>query len=220
MKKSLASIALSLATLAAVVPGSAAGAPLANPVESGRYTFDRSMLLPTPALSPASPINVAGGLREGGLSSLQVIPGTGTAAASRAPTAAPTVSHRPRPVGRRARHRASRRSSMSSKRTTTGALRSSRARRSAFPDQTRCASRRQPRSPAISRRSPAFATSRRSALTTTCTCRPPRTRSVRPSCRPIHTASIPRGSSATRATARTGSATSTGPRSCTSIATA
>lgn len=68
------------AAVAAVLSAGAAAAgaaPLASPVEAGRYTFDRALVLPTPALSPASPIVAAGGLREGGLSALQVIPGTG-----------------------------------------------------------------------------------------------------------------------------------------------
>ena len=69
--------------------------------------------------------------------------------------------------------------------TTTGACRSSRARRSACPAPTRCASRSPRRSPATRRRSPAFATSRRSRSTTTCTCRRATTRSARRSCRPI-----------------------------------
>jgi hypothetical protein len=57
-------------TACAVAAPVAAAAPLAAPVEAGRYTFDRALTLPTPALSPASPINQAGGLREGGLSAL------------------------------------------------------------------------------------------------------------------------------------------------------
>src|ERR1044072_7566010 len=65
------------AGFAAAAASPAQASPLADPVEAGRYTFDRSLVLPTPALSPASPIVAAGGLREGGLSALQVIPGTG-----------------------------------------------------------------------------------------------------------------------------------------------
>ena len=65
------------AGLAAAAASPSDAAPLADPVEAGRYTFDRSLVLPTPTLTPASPIVAAGGLREGGLSSLQVIPGTG-----------------------------------------------------------------------------------------------------------------------------------------------
>ena len=69
-----------LAAFAAVLSLSAApsalAAPLASPEEAGRYTLDRALVLPTPALDLASPIIAAGGLREGGLSALQVEPGT------------------------------------------------------------------------------------------------------------------------------------------------
>ncbi len=65
------------AGLAAAAGSPSDAAPLSDPVEAGRYTFDRSLVLPTPTLSAASPIVAAGGLREGGLSSLTVIPGTG-----------------------------------------------------------------------------------------------------------------------------------------------
>ena len=72
---------LSVLTITAAIAAAAASpssaAPLSDPVEAGRYTFDRTQVLPTPALTPASPIVAAGGLREGGLSSLQVVPGTG-----------------------------------------------------------------------------------------------------------------------------------------------
>ncbi|WP_445151228.1 esterase-like activity of phytase family protein [Baekduia sp. Peel2402] len=77
LSRSAALVAALSACAAAVVAPVAAAAPLASPVEAGRYMFDRALVLPTPALSPASPINVAGGLREGGLSALQVVPGTG-----------------------------------------------------------------------------------------------------------------------------------------------
>ena len=70
-------IAAGLAAAAASAASTATAASLNDPVEAGRYTFDRSLVLPTPTLSPASPIVAAGGLREGGLSSLQVVPGTG-----------------------------------------------------------------------------------------------------------------------------------------------
>jgi hypothetical protein len=79
MPKLPSPVALAAALSACAVAVPAAGAaPLANPVEAGRYTFDRALVLPTPALSPASPINATGGgLREGGLSALEVVPGTG-----------------------------------------------------------------------------------------------------------------------------------------------
>ena len=61
------SLTMGLGLLAVTAP--AAAAPLAAPVEAGRFTFDRSLVLPTPVI--ATPI------REGGLSALQVEPGTG-----------------------------------------------------------------------------------------------------------------------------------------------
>ena len=64
------------AGLLAAAATTAQAAPLADPVEAGRYTLERSLVLPTPTLTAASPIIAAGGLREGGLSALQVIRGT------------------------------------------------------------------------------------------------------------------------------------------------
>lgn len=70
---------LSLAALAAgllTFTAPALGAPLSSPVEAGRYEFGRTQLLPTPTLSAANPLVAAGGMREGGLSALQVVAGT------------------------------------------------------------------------------------------------------------------------------------------------
>jgi hypothetical protein len=66
---------LAAATVAAAAP--VAGAALPDPVEAGRYALDRSLVLATPPLTTASPVIAAGGVREGGLSALQVVPGTG-----------------------------------------------------------------------------------------------------------------------------------------------
>jgi hypothetical protein len=81
--------------VAAATPSPSPAATLSDPVEAGRYTFDRSLVLPTPALSPASPIVAAGGMREGGLSSLQVVPGTGNrrfeSVSDRGPNGQPTA---------------------------------------------------------------------------------------------------------------------------------
>jgi hypothetical protein len=68
---------LAAAVLTVAASTTASAAPLSDPVEAGRYTLDRSLVLPTPNLSSASPIMVAGGVREGGFSALQVAPGTG-----------------------------------------------------------------------------------------------------------------------------------------------
>ena len=58
---------LSGTLLAATAP--AAAAPLGDPVEAGRFALDRSMVLRSP--------NISAVIREGGLSGLQVEPGTG-----------------------------------------------------------------------------------------------------------------------------------------------
>lgn len=65
------------AIAAATAAGSAHAAALPTPTEAGRFTLDRSLVLPTPTLTGASPIIGSGGIREGGLSALQVVPGTG-----------------------------------------------------------------------------------------------------------------------------------------------
>lgn len=59
------------AIAACLVPVAATAAPLADPVEAGRFALDRSQVLSTPALDAGTVI------REGGLSALQVAPGTG-----------------------------------------------------------------------------------------------------------------------------------------------
>ncbi|MFT4035426.1 MAG: esterase-like activity of phytase family protein [Patulibacter sp.] len=59
------------------VAASADAAALQAPTLAGRYALDRSLILPTPTLTDASPIIAAGGIREGGLSALEVVPGTG-----------------------------------------------------------------------------------------------------------------------------------------------
>jgi hypothetical protein len=85
--------ALSACAVAAPV---ASAAPLAAPVEAGRYTFDRSLVIATPTLTSASPIIQAGGIREGGLSGLEVVPGTGNrrfiSISDRGPNGQPTGS--------------------------------------------------------------------------------------------------------------------------------
>ena len=77
LPRSAALAAVLSACAAAVAAPVAAAAPLASPVEAGRYTFDRALILSTPTLTGASPIIADGGLREGGLSALEVVPGTG-----------------------------------------------------------------------------------------------------------------------------------------------
>lgn len=80
--------------LLAATSTTAAAAPLADPVEAGRFSFDRSLVLSTPMLTGSSPIIAAGGVREGGLSSLQVVPGTGNrrflSVSDRGPNGQPT----------------------------------------------------------------------------------------------------------------------------------
>src|ERR1700712_3481616 len=74
LSKTLVAAALAVAASA----GPAQAAPLASPTEAGRYALDRSLILPSPSLTDASPIiGLGGGIREGGLSALQVVPGTG-----------------------------------------------------------------------------------------------------------------------------------------------
>jgi hypothetical protein len=70
---------IAVAVLATAAGASAASAaPLASPTEAGRFQLDRSLVLPSPTLTSASPIiSLGGGIREGGLSALQVVPGTG-----------------------------------------------------------------------------------------------------------------------------------------------
>ncbi|MDO8185344.1 esterase-like activity of phytase family protein [Conexibacter sp. JD483] len=69
------------AALALAAPAS--GAALSDPTEAGRYELARDLVLPTPTLTDASPIISVGdaagrrGIREGGLSALQVVPGSG-----------------------------------------------------------------------------------------------------------------------------------------------
>ncbi len=69
------------AALALAAP--AAGAALSDPAEAGRYELQRDLVLATPTLTDLSPIigvgDAAGrrGIREGGLSGLQVVPGSG-----------------------------------------------------------------------------------------------------------------------------------------------
>lgn len=69
------------AALAFAAPAS--GAALSDPAESGRYALDRALVLPTPLLTNVSPLlstpDPMGltGMREGGLSALQVVPGSG-----------------------------------------------------------------------------------------------------------------------------------------------
>ncbi len=59
------------------------GAALSDPTEAGRYELARDLVLPTPNLTAVSPILGDGdvdrrrGIREGGLSALQVVPGSG-----------------------------------------------------------------------------------------------------------------------------------------------
>ncbi|EHN09211.1 hypothetical protein PAI11_39640 [Patulibacter medicamentivorans] len=65
------------AALSVVGVGAAQAAPLASPTEAGRFALDRSLVLPSPTLTAASPIVAGGGIREGGLSALQVVPGSG-----------------------------------------------------------------------------------------------------------------------------------------------
>lgn len=73
-----AALVAALSASAVLAPVAAASAaPLPAPVEAGRYTFDRALVLPTATLTSASPIVADGGLREGGLSALEVVPGTG-----------------------------------------------------------------------------------------------------------------------------------------------
>jgi hypothetical protein len=70
----------SLAAAAAaslLATAAASAAPLPSPTEAGRFDLDRSLVLATPTLTSASPIVAAGGVREGGFSALQVVPGTG-----------------------------------------------------------------------------------------------------------------------------------------------
>src|SRR5690349_9488816 len=74
LRTTLAAALLAATTLA----GAAEAAPLASPTEAGRFALDRALVLPSPTLTPASPIiSLGGGIREGGLSALQVVPGTG-----------------------------------------------------------------------------------------------------------------------------------------------
>lgn len=65
---------LAVSTLTAA----AEAAPLATPTEAGRFALDRALILPSPTLTDTSPIiGTSGGIREGGLSGLTVVPGTG-----------------------------------------------------------------------------------------------------------------------------------------------
>ncbi|MDO8210550.1 esterase-like activity of phytase family protein [Conexibacter sp. CPCC 206217] len=80
--KTITTLAASVgAALAIAAPASAAA--LSDPVEAGRYALDRALVLPTPNLTDLSPILSTGdlfgnrGMREGGLSALQVVPGSG-----------------------------------------------------------------------------------------------------------------------------------------------
>ncbi len=76
------------AALLLATAGEATAAPLADPVEAGRFSFDRAVALPAPFIAPTS-------LREGGLSALQVEPGSGNrrflAISDRGPTGEPTA---------------------------------------------------------------------------------------------------------------------------------
>ncbi|MDO9354487.1 MAG: esterase-like activity of phytase family protein, partial [Solirubrobacteraceae bacterium] len=69
-------LAAGLLAAAASAPAALA-APLASPTEAGRFSLDRSLVLAAPTLTDASPIIAGGGIREGGFSALQVVPGTG-----------------------------------------------------------------------------------------------------------------------------------------------
>lgn len=63
---------------ATTLVGAAEAAPLASPTEAGRFALDRALVLPSPTLTNTSPIiGLSGGIREGGLSGLTVVPGTG-----------------------------------------------------------------------------------------------------------------------------------------------
>lgn len=62
---------------ASTLTAAAEAAPLASPSEAGRFALDRALVLPSPSLTTTSPIIGSGGIREGGLSGLQVVPGTG-----------------------------------------------------------------------------------------------------------------------------------------------
>ena len=70
----VAASALAATTLTAA----AHAAPLASPTEGGRFALDRALVLPSPSLTSTSPIiGTSRGIREGGLSGLTVVPGTG-----------------------------------------------------------------------------------------------------------------------------------------------
>ncbi len=93
MIRSTAVVALLASTTLA---GAASAAPLASPTEAGRFALDRALVLPSPSLTGASPIiGLGGGIREGGLSALQVIPGTGNrrfvTITDRGPNGSPTA---------------------------------------------------------------------------------------------------------------------------------
>lgn len=71
-------LVLGSSAAALTLTASAHAAPLPVPTEAGRYALDRSLVLPSPTLTTTSPIiGVSGGIREGGISALQVVPGTG-----------------------------------------------------------------------------------------------------------------------------------------------
>ena len=76
MYRSIFAATLLVAATASAAPAQAA--PLPSPTEAGRFALDRSLILPSPSLTSTSPIiGVSGGIREGGFSALQVVPGTG-----------------------------------------------------------------------------------------------------------------------------------------------
>ncbi len=71
-------LVLGSSAAALTLTASAHAAPLPAPTEAGRFALDRSLVLPSPTLTATSPIiGVSGGIREGGISALQVVPGTG-----------------------------------------------------------------------------------------------------------------------------------------------
>ena len=76
-----------LAGTAAALTSAPARAALTDPVDAGSFAFDRSQVLATPNLSAS--------IREGGLSGLQVEPGTGKrrfwSVSDRGPTGTPTA---------------------------------------------------------------------------------------------------------------------------------